>query len=60
MEYILILTLLASNIFLIGKFLKKADPKPPASAPELPSTEVKKRKVQLRRLMMKIPSSPRA
>ncbi len=41
MEYILILTLLASNIFLIGRFLKKADTKPPAPTPEPPSSEVK-------------------
>lgn len=32
MEYILILTLLASNIFLIGRFLKKADSKVQPSA----------------------------
>lgn len=42
MKYILILTLLASNIFLIGRFLKKADPKPPAPTPESPPTEAKK------------------
>lgn len=42
MEYILILTLLASNIFLIGRFLKKADNKPPAPTPDSPPTEEKK------------------
>lgn len=42
MEYILILTLLASNIFLIGRFLKKADSKPPAQTPEPPPTDEKK------------------
>lgn len=41
MEYILILTLLASNIFLIGKFLKKADNKPPVPTPETPPAEAK-------------------
>lgn len=41
MEYILILTLLASNIFLIGKFLKKVDSKPPDPNPELPPAETK-------------------
>lgn len=42
MEYILILTLLTSNIFLIGRFLKKADNKPPAPTPDSPPIEVKK------------------
>lgn len=42
MEYILILTLLASNIFLIGRFLKKADNKPPTPTPVPPPTEEKK------------------
>ena len=42
MEYILILTLLASNIFLIGRFLKKADSKPPAPTPDPPPAEAKK------------------
>ena len=42
MEYLLILTLLASNIFLIGKFLKKPDGKvaqPPPKEPEPPKEE---------------------
>lgn len=42
MEYILILTLLASNIFLIGRFLKKADNKPPTPTPDPPPAEEKK------------------
>lgn len=41
MEYILILTLLASNLFLIGKFLKKVDSKPPDPTTELPPAETK-------------------
>lgn len=42
MEYILILTLLASNIFLIGRFLKKADNKPQAPTSDSPTAEDKK------------------
>lgn len=41
MEYILILTLLASNIFLIGRFLKKADNKPSVPTPDPPPAEEK-------------------
>lgn len=37
MEYLLILTLLASNIFLIGKFLKKPDGKSSPLPPQAPS-----------------------
>ena len=47
MEYLLILTLLASNIFLIGKFLKKPDGKvaqPPPKEPEPPKEEPKSEK----------------
>lgn len=47
MEYLLILTLLASNIFLIGKFLKKPDGKaaaPPPKEPESPKEEHKPEK----------------
>lgn len=47
MEYILILTLLASNIFLIGRFLKKADNKPPAPTPDPPLAEKKKPESQV-------------
>lgn len=47
MEYILILTLLASNIFLIGRFLKKADNKPPAPTPDPPLAEEKKPESQV-------------
>lgn len=47
MEYILILTLLASNIFLIGRFLKKADNKPPAPTPDPPLSEEKKTESQV-------------
>lgn len=47
MEYILILTLLASNIFLIGRFLKKADNKPPAPTPDPPLAEEKKTESQV-------------